>query len=156
MQRDYFRALAWSWKPTVCPRFPPVQHYLTAPAEDPSALKAPVKAFTDFTMVEGWADIRGSVAAINNVVLLSFALSSLTVGKDTFESEDVEKVARFISALLQLCQPVAITAGWKMAWATMGHRAMWLSHTLVPDRNRAWLIQGPLSLDGLFRTRFAE
>ncbi|KAK0154150.1 hypothetical protein N1851_003774 [Merluccius polli] len=33
---------------------------------------------------------------------------------------------------------------------------MWLSHTLVPDRNRAGLIQGPLSSDGLFGPQYAE
>ncbi|KAJ3598480.1 hypothetical protein NHX12_001990 [Muraenolepis orangiensis] len=38
----------------------------------------------------------------------------------------------------------------------MGHGAMWLSHTTVPDRNRAVLVQCPLSFEELFGPHFAE
>ncbi|CAL8237771.1 unnamed protein product [Boreogadus saida] len=43
-----------------------------------------------------------------------------------------------------------------MACATMIQRAIWLSHTAVPERERASLIQGPLAPDGLFGPRFSE
>ncbi|CAL8388473.1 unnamed protein product [Boreogadus saida] len=65
-------------------------------------------------------------------------------------------VSRFSSAILQLCQPVAVSAGRHMAWATMIQRAIWLSHTAVPERERAGLVQGPLAPDGLFGPRFSE
>ena len=38
---------------TQCPLFPPGQHLFTAEGGDPSTLMAPVRAFTDFTNVEG-------------------------------------------------------------------------------------------------------
>ncbi|CAL8270916.1 unnamed protein product [Merluccius merluccius] len=101
-------------------------------------------------------ETKCSAAAVNNMALLSSALSSLTVGKETFRPEHEERVAHFSSAILQLCQLVAVTAGRQMVWATMGHRAMWLSHTTAPDRDRAGLIQGPLSSDGLCGPWFAE
>ena len=57
------------------------------------------------------------------------------------------------SAILQLCQLIAVSAGRHMAWATMIQRAIWLSHTAVPERERASLIQGPLVPDGLYGPR---
>ena len=42
-----------------------------------------------------------------------------------------------------------------MAWATMIQRAMWLSHTTVPERERASLIKGLLAPDGLYGPRFS-
>ena len=56
MHCECFRTLSISWRATQCPLFPPVQHFSTAADGGPSSLKAPVKAFTDFTNVEGWAD----------------------------------------------------------------------------------------------------
>ncbi|CAL8397446.1 unnamed protein product [Boreogadus saida] len=47
-----------SRRSTQCPLFPTVQHFFTAAAGDPSTLKAPLKAFTDFTNMEGWADTQ--------------------------------------------------------------------------------------------------
>ncbi|CAL8386929.1 unnamed protein product [Boreogadus saida] len=52
MQSECFRTLSSSRLATQCPLFPPVQHLLTAAGGDPSTLKAPVWAFTDFTNVE--------------------------------------------------------------------------------------------------------
>ncbi|CAL8362924.1 unnamed protein product [Boreogadus saida] len=65
-------------------------------------------------------------------------------------------VSRFSSAILQLCQPIAVSAGRHMAWATMILRVIWLSHTAVAERERASLVQGPLAPDGLFGPRFSE
>ena len=65
-------------------------------------------------------------------------------------------VSRFSSAILQLCQPIAVSAGRHMAWATMIQRVIWLSHTAVPELERASLVQGPLAPDGLFGPRFSE
>lgn len=45
----------------------------------------------------------------------------MTVGKETFEREEVQKVARFSSAILQLCQQVAASEGRQMPWASMAH-----------------------------------
>ncbi|CAL8345255.1 unnamed protein product [Boreogadus saida] len=61
MQGECFRTLSSSRRVTQCLLFPPVQHLFTAAGGDPSTLKAPVRAFTDFTNVEGWADtqVRG-------------------------------------------------------------------------------------------------
>ncbi|CAL8350789.1 unnamed protein product [Boreogadus saida] len=47
------------------------------------------------------------------------------------------------SAILQLCQPIAVSAGRHMAWATMIQRVIWLSHTAVPERERASLYGKP-------------
>ena len=65
-------------------------------------------------------------------------------------------VSRFSSDILQLCQPIAVSAGRHMAWSTMIQRAIWLSHTAVPEREQAGLIQGPLAPDGLYGPRFSE
>ncbi|CAL8339934.1 unnamed protein product [Boreogadus saida] len=62
----------------------------------------------------------------------------------------------FSSAILQLCQPIAVSAGRHMAWATMIQRVIWLSHNAVQERERASLVQGPLAPDGLFGPRFSE
>jgi hypothetical protein len=167
-----------------------------------------VRAFTDFTNVEGWADTQArgiprlepslaallcpgagwrpnekplppdrlqkqiagltdrvfvcasqSAAAVNNIALLSSALVSLSAGREAYGPEEAARwlaVSRFSSAILQLCQPVAVSAGRHMAWATMIQRAIWLSHTAVPERERAGLVQGPLAADGLFGPRFSE
>ncbi|CAL8237773.1 unnamed protein product [Boreogadus saida] len=58
MQGECFRTPSSSRRVTQCPLFPPVQHLFTAAGGDPSTLKAPVKSFTDFTNVEGWADTQ--------------------------------------------------------------------------------------------------
>ena len=58
MQGECFRTLSSSRRVTQCPLFPPVQHLFTDAGGDPSTLKAPVRAFTDFTNVEGWADTQ--------------------------------------------------------------------------------------------------
>ncbi|CAL8255872.1 unnamed protein product [Boreogadus saida] len=131
MQGECFRTLSSSRRATQCPLFPPVQHLFNAAGGDPSTLKAPVRAFTDFTNVEGEA--YGPEEAVRWLT-----------------------VSRFSSAILQLCQPIAVSAGRHMAWATMIQRAIWLSHTAVPERERASLVQGPLAPDGLFGPRFSE
>ncbi|CAL8253434.1 unnamed protein product [Boreogadus saida] len=98
-------------------------------------------------------------AAVNNIALLSSALVSLSAGREAYGPEEATRwlaVSRFSSAILQLCQLVAVSAGRHMAWATMIQRAIWLSHTAVPERERAGLVQGPLALDGLFGSRFSE
>ena len=56
MQGECFCTQTSSRRAPRCPLFPPIQHYFTAAGGDPSTLKAPVKAFTDFTNVEEWAD----------------------------------------------------------------------------------------------------
>ena len=92
-----------------------------------------------------------SVAA-DNIALLSSALVSLSAGREAYGPEEAARwltVSRFSSAILQLCQPVAVSAGRHMAWATMIQRAIWLSHTAVPEREWASLVQGPLAPDGL-------
>ena len=53
MQGECFRTLSSSRRVTQRPLFPPVQRLFTAAGGDPSTLKAPVRAFTDFTNVEG-------------------------------------------------------------------------------------------------------
>ena len=58
MQGECFRTLSSSRRATQFPLFPPVQHLFTAAGGDPSTLKAPVRAFTDFNNVEGWADTQ--------------------------------------------------------------------------------------------------
>ena len=58
MQGECFRTLFSSRRATQCPLFPPGQHLFTAAGGDPSTLKAPVRAFTDFNNVEGWADTQ--------------------------------------------------------------------------------------------------
>ncbi|KAJ3603578.1 hypothetical protein NHX12_028323, partial [Muraenolepis orangiensis] len=93
---------------------------------------------------------------VNNVALLASSLIALTVGKVALGLKEVEEVAMFSGAILQLSQPLATTASRKMAWATMGHRTMWLSQTMVPERYRVGLVHGPLSSEGLFGPCFAE
>ncbi|CAL8253945.1 unnamed protein product [Boreogadus saida] len=58
VQGEFFRTLSSSRRVTQCPLFPAVQHLFSAAGGDPSTLKAPVRAFTDFTNVEGWADTQ--------------------------------------------------------------------------------------------------
>ncbi|CAL8354051.1 unnamed protein product [Boreogadus saida] len=133
--------LSSSRRVTQCPLFPPVQHIFTAAGGDPSTLKAP------------------SAVAVNNIALLSSALVSLSAGREAYGPEEAARwltVSCFSSAILQLCQPVAVSAGRHLAWATMIQRAIWLSHTAVPERERACLVQGPLAPDGLFLPRFSE
>ena len=87
-----------------------------------------------------------SAAAVNNLALLSSALVSLSAGREAYGPEEAARwltVSRFSSSILQLCRPVAVSAGRHMAWATMIQRAIWLSHTAVPERERASLVQGP-------------
>ncbi|CAL8346530.1 unnamed protein product [Gadus morhua 'NCC'] len=84
---------------------------------------------------------------------------SLSADREAYGPEEAAKwlaVSRFSSAILQLCQPIAVSAGQHMAWATMIQRVIWLSHTAVPERERASLVQGPLAPDGLFGPRFSE
>ncbi|CAL8378948.1 unnamed protein product [Boreogadus saida] len=176
-------------------------HLFTAAGGDPSTLKAPVKSYTDFTNVEGWADTQApplaallcpgagwrpnekplppdrlqkqivgltdrvfvcasqSAAAVNNIALLYSAMVSLSADREAYGPEEAARwlaVSRFSSAILQLCQPIAVSAGRHMAWATMIQRVIWLSHTAVPERERASLVQGPLAPDGLFGPRFSN
>ena len=84
---------------------------------------------------------------------------SLSADREAYDPEEAARwlaVSRFSSAILQLCQPIAVSAGRHMAWATMIQRVIWLSHTAVPERERASLVQGPLAPDGLFGPRFSE
>ena len=77
-----------------------------------------------------------SAVAVNNITLLSSALVSLSVGREVYGPDGAARllvVSRFSSAILQLCQPIAISAGQHMAWVTMIQRAIWLSHTAVPE-----------------------
>ncbi|CAL8349730.1 unnamed protein product [Boreogadus saida] len=208
MQGECFRTPSSSRRVTQCPLFPPVQHFFSAAGGDPSTLKAPVKSYTDFTNVEGWADTQArgiprlepplaallcpgagwrpnekplppdrlqkqivgltdrvfvcasqSAAAVNNIAMLSSAMVSLSADREAYGPEEAARwlaVSRFSSAILQLCQPIAVSAGRHMAWATMIQRIIWLSHTAVPERERASLVQGPLAPDGLFGPRFSE
>ena len=60
-----------------------------------------------------------SAAAVNNIALLSAALFSLSAGREAYRPEEAARwpmVSRFSSAILQLCQPVAVSAGWTI-WA---------------------------------------
>ncbi|CAL8340001.1 unnamed protein product [Boreogadus saida] len=128
---ECFRTRSSSRRATQCPLFPPVQNLFTAVFGDPSTLKAPVRT-TDFTNVEGWADTQ---------------------------AWGIPRLEPSLPALLcpgAGCQPIAVSAGRHMAWATMIQRAIWLSHTAVTERERASLIQGPLAPDGLFGPRFSE
>ncbi|CAL8336465.1 unnamed protein product [Boreogadus saida] len=195
MKGERFRPLSSSRRATQCPLFPPAQHLFTAAGGDPSTLKAPVRAFTDFTNVEGLADTQArgiprlepslaallcpgagwhpnekplppdrlqkqitgltdrvfacasqSATAVNNIALFSSALVSLSAGREAYGPEEAARwltVSRFSSAILQLCQTIAVSAGRHMAWATMIQRAIWISHTAVPERERASLVQGP-------------
>ena len=147
------------------------QHFFSAAGGDPSTLKAPVKSYTDFTNLEGWADTQArgiprlepplaallcpgaewrpnekplppdrlqkqivgltdrvfvcasqSAAAVNNIALLSSAMVSLSADREAYGPEEAARwlaVSRFSSAILQLCQPIAVSAGRHMAWATM-------------------------------------
>ncbi|CAL8254823.1 unnamed protein product [Boreogadus saida] len=100
-----------------------------------------------------------SAAAVNNIAMLSSAMVSLSADREAYGPEEAARwlaVSRFSSAILQLCQPIAVSAGRHMAWATMIQRIIWLSHTAVPQRERASLVQGPLAPDGLFGPRFSE
>ena len=84
---------------------------------------------------------------------------SLSADREAYGPEEAARwlaVSRFSSAILQLCQPIAVSAGQHMAWATMIQRVIWLSHTAVQERERASLVQGPLAPDGLFGPRFSE
>ena len=84
-----------------------------------------------------------SAAAVNNIALLSSALVSLSAGREAYGTEEAVRlltVSRFSSTILQLCQPIAISAGRHMAWATMIQRAIWLTHSAVPEREQASLI----------------
>ncbi|CAL8399017.1 unnamed protein product [Boreogadus saida] len=104
-------------------------------------------------------NILQSASAVNNLALLPFALVSLLAGREAYGPEEAARcltVSRFSSAILQLCQPIAVSAGRHMLWATMILRAIWLSHTAVPERERASLVQGPLAPDGIFGPRFSE
>ncbi|CAL8256025.1 unnamed protein product [Boreogadus saida] len=117
MQGECFHTLSSSRRATQCPLFPPVQHLFTAAGGDPSTLKAPVRAFTDFTNVEkqitGLTDrvfvcASQSAAAVKNLALLSAALVSLSAGREPYGPEEAARclmVSRFSSAILQLCQP---------------------------------------------------
>ncbi|CAL8342142.1 unnamed protein product [Boreogadus saida] len=130
MQGDCFRTLSSSRRVTQCPLFPPVQHLYTAAGGDPSTLKAPkeIAGLTDRVFVCA----SQSAAAVNNIALLSSALVSLSAGREAYGPEEAARwlaVSRFSSAILQLCQPVAVSASRHMAWATMIQRAIWLSHT---------------------------
>ncbi|CAL8351044.1 unnamed protein product [Boreogadus saida] len=58
MQGECFRTQSSPRRATLCPLFPPVQHFFTAAGGDPSTLKAPAKAYSDFINVEGWADTQ--------------------------------------------------------------------------------------------------
>ncbi|CAL8348647.1 unnamed protein product [Boreogadus saida] len=135
---ECFRTPSASRRVTQCPLFPPVQHLFTA------------------------ADCRPngqSAAAVNNIALLSSAMVSLSADREAYGPEEAARwlaVSRFSSAILQLCQPIAVSAGRHMAWATMILRVIWLSHTAVAERERASLVQGPLAPDGLFGPRFSE
>ncbi|CAL8403787.1 unnamed protein product [Boreogadus saida] len=205
MQGECFRTPSSSRRVTQCPLYPPVQHFFSAAGGDPSTLKAPVKSYTDFTNVEGWADTQArgiprlepplaallcpgarwrpneqlppdrlqkqivgltdrvfvcasqSAAAVNDIALLSSAMVSLSADREAYGPEEAARwlaVSRFSSAILQLCQPIAVSAGRHMAWATMIQRIIWLSHTAVPERERASLVQGPDGASG--EPRFSE
>ena len=68
-----------------------------------------------------------SAAAVNNLALLSSALVSLSADRDAYGPEEAARwlaVSRFTSAILQLCQPIAVSAGRHIAWATMIQRAI--------------------------------
>ncbi|CAL8284696.1 unnamed protein product [Boreogadus saida] len=100
-----------------------------------------------------------SAAAVNNIALLSSAMVSLSADREAYGPEEAARwlaVSRFSRTILQLCQPIAVSAGRHMACATMIQRVIWLSHTAVPERERASLVQGPLAPDGLFGPRFSE
>ncbi|CAL8337650.1 unnamed protein product [Boreogadus saida] len=137
MQGECFRTLSSSRRATQCPLFPPVQHLFTTAGGDPSTLKTPkITGLTDRVFVCA----SQSAAAFNNNALLSSALVSLSAGRAAYGPDEAARwltVSRFFSAIHQLCQPIAVSAGRHMAWATMIQRAIWLSHTAVLERERA-------------------
>ncbi|CAL8378291.1 unnamed protein product [Boreogadus saida] len=132
MQGECFRTQSSSRRVTQCPLFPPVQHLFTAAGGDPSSLKAPTVKIGPRVFVCA----SQSAAAVNNIALLSSAMVSLSADREAYGPEQAARwlaVSRFSSAILQLCQPIAVSAGRHMAWATMIQRVIWLSHTAVPE-----------------------
>ena len=86
-----------------------------------------------------------SAAAVNNIALLSSAMVSLSADREAYGPEEAARwlaVPRFSSAILQLCQPIAVSAGRHMAWATMIQR---LSHTYDSPTLRCRNESGPAS-----------
>ncbi|CAL8295454.1 unnamed protein product [Boreogadus saida] len=78
---------------------------------DPSTLKAPMLG-------------RQSAAAVNNIALLSSAMVSLSADREAYGLEEAARwlaVSRFSSAILQLCQPIAVSAGYH---DSKGHMAL--------------------------------
>ncbi|CAL8282124.1 unnamed protein product [Boreogadus saida] len=147
MQGECFRTPSSSRRVTQCPLFPPVQHLFTAAGGDPSTLKAPkqIVGRTDRVFVCA----SQSATAVNNIALLSSAMVSLSADREAYGPEEAARwlaVSHFSSAILQLCQPIAVSAGRHMVWATMIQRVIWLSHTAVPERERDSLVQGPLPI----------
>ena len=85
--------------------------------------------------------------------------SAMTVGKEAFGPDDVEKVAMF-----SRCRSPAVPASGVGSvvsnrvshHGSPTHRAMWLAHTSVPDPDRVGGIQRRLATDGTSGLWFIE
>lgn len=62
----------------------------------------------------------------------------------------MEELAKTSGACLHFTKSLAVAAGRIMTWSTMIKWHLWLSLTALTEQEKARLVDGPLSADGLF------
>ncbi|KAK2812529.1 hypothetical protein Q5P01_000002 [Channa striata] len=91
-----------------------------------------------------------SVAAINNIMLLSSSISTFTAQPGALPAEPAEEISKAMAAVLTFSSAVAVAQSRIMVWMTMLQRNVWLHMSRLPELVRKGLLDGPTSPDGLF------
>ncbi|KAK2912279.1 hypothetical protein Q8A73_006392 [Channa argus] len=89
-----------------------------------------------------------TAAAINNIALLSYSVSSIAETEDALPTELAHEIGRQMAAILTLFTAAAVAQSLIMAWMTMLQCNMWLQIFQLPKRIRK--LEGPFSSVGVF------
>ncbi|KAL1005049.1 hypothetical protein UPYG_G00053840 [Umbra pygmaea] len=96
------------------------------------------------------------VGASSNIALLASSMSSLTMGRDSLTSSEVEEIGKAASAILQMAEALAVCAGRGMAVTVVSERHLWLSGTTLKENQKMPLLNAPIEQEVLFGVSLAE
>ncbi|MEQ2181048.1 hypothetical protein GOODEAATRI_007379 [Goodea atripinnis] len=89
-------------------------------------------------------------AATNNTAFLAYSISKKAREMELLP-EDVEEFCNFADTILNICAALAVCCSGIAAWQILLQRQMWLRlSSSIPEDFKRELLEGPISLDGLF------
>ncbi len=91
-----------------------------------------------------------TAAAINNIFLLTYSISSITTQPSALPAELATEIGKSTGAILTLFTTTAVVQAHIKACTTMLKRNIWLHMSQLPEQIRKGLLEDPISPDRLF------